>query len=229
RLRRRFRLPRARTRSMAASAMSGPVRPGSSRFTSGLDRPCGCIPPPPAECGNAALGACGTGICPDDQKCDTFGPGPSPCRCVPESAPPPCGNAGAPACDGFCPSGRACLRLGSTCSCWFPIAPRGGFAVGTGVPGRVSGSIGAHLPRRGRCVFLFAPTPAPFSGFGSPYVVHNALTASSEPLPELSEVNGDAGLYTERLKGLVTSRGIVRDCGEDLGTRRRAPQGGRIE
>ena len=107
----------------------GTCPPGlECRFTSGLDRPCGCIPPPPVECGNTALGACGTGICPDQQKCGTFGPGPSACRCVPESAPTPCGDAAAPACDGFCPSGQACLQLGSTCSCWFPLAPCGGFA-----------------------------------------------------------------------------------------------------
>lgn len=59
--------------------------------------------------------------------------------------------------------------------------------------------------------------------------VFDITQTDGESLPELSEVNGDPGVYTERLKAVVTARGIVLDYSEELGTADGRSKGGRIE
>jgi hypothetical protein len=94
---------------------------------------CMCVSPH-APCGDTSPVCNGT--CAAGEECAVIGDGYPACMCIPAGA-TPCGNPGAPACGGVCPSGRVCRAmyeypgfggaLGCTC------APPG--ACGTFTPG----------------------------------------------------------------------------------------------
>ena len=64
--------------------------------------------------------------------------------------------------------------------------------------------------------------------FKTAYVFDISQT-DGKPLPEFALVNGDPGVYTERLKEFVTSKGIVLEYSESIGSAKGVSAGGLIK
>jgi len=103
----------SRTPGAGPLCAGGGCAPGFECGDIGAGR-CGCVPTESPLCGTVVAPQCGGGRCPSGQKCGQAGLGLA-CACIDETL-TPCGDATAPACDGFCPAGM-CITLGTSCLC----------------------------------------------------------------------------------------------------------------
>ena len=83
----------------------------------------------------------------------------------------------------------------------------------------------AKLSRRTRMTWTTSRRTS--SHFGGAYVFDISQT-EGKPLPEFTQVSGDPGGYTKRLKAFITKRGIQLDYSERIAPAQGVSSGGRI-